>query len=48
MPRVEDLGVGLSAAAAAIGVAAFRGVGGGVGVGEVGDSGWGSVTGVCH
>lgn len=45
MPRLEDLGVGVSAAAAAaMGVAAVMGVVGGVGVGEAGDSGWGSVT----
>lgn len=50
VPRVEDFGVGVSsgaAAAAAMGVAALIGVCGGVGVGEVGDSGWGSVARVC-
>lgn len=46
MPRLKDLGVGVSAAAVAVavGVAAVIGVVGGVGVGEAGDSGWGSVT----
>lgn len=44
VPRVEDFGVGVSSTAAAMGVAAVTGVGGGVGVGEVGDSGWGSVA----
>lgn len=53
VPRVEDFGVGVSsavavaAAASAIGVAAVMGVCGGVGVAEVGDSGWGSVARVC-
>lgn len=42
MPRLKDLGVGVSAAAiaVAVGVAAVMGVVGG----EAGDSGWGSVT----
>lgn len=46
MPRLKDLGVGVSAAAVAVavGVAAVMGVVGGVGVGEAGDAGWGSVT----
>lgn len=46
--RVEDLGVGVSSAAVAMGVAAVIGFGGGVGVGEVRDSGWGSVARVCR
>lgn len=40
MPRLRDLGVGVSAAA----VAVAMGVVGGVGVGEAGDSNWGSVV----
>lgn len=48
VPRVEDFGVGVSSAAATVGVTAVMGVVGRLGVGEVGDSGWESVARVCR